>query len=89
MLRGLLAPGKDAGGLDDDVAAEVAPGEVGRVAFAEDTKDVAADDEVVALNVDVAGIDAMDGVVLEQVGERVRVGDVVDGDDVEGVEPPF
>src|SRR5690606_23963414 len=70
-------------GLHDDVDAEVAPGEVRRVPLGEDAEPVALNDEVVVLGPDVAGEAAVDGVILEQVRQRGRVREVVDGDDVE------
>ena len=44
---------------------------------------VAVDHEVVAVDLDRARVRAEDRVVLEQVGERLRVGEVVDGDEVD------
>ena len=81
LLRG-GGLGEEAGGLDDDVDAELAPGEVGRVALGEDLDDVAVDDDVAVLDLDGLLQAAADGVVLEQVGQGLGAGEVVDGNDL-------
>ena len=52
VLPGVLRLGEAAGRLDDDVDAEVAPGEVGGVALFEDLDGLAVDDDVVAVELD-------------------------------------
>src|SRR5205085_1977760 len=71
------------GRLDDDVDAEVAPRELARVGLGEDLELVAVDDDPAARVLDGARVRAEDRVVLEQVGERLRVREVVDGDEVD------
>ena len=80
---GALGVGEAARRLDDHVGAEVAPGQVGGVPLGEHLEAVPVDHEFVALGRHVAGEDAVHGVVLEEVRERLGVGEVVDRDDVE------
>ena len=77
--------GEEAGGLDDDVDAEVAPRQRGRVLLDLEGLDlgVADDDDVVALEADVLGVAAQDRVVLQQVRQAGVVGEVVDRDDLD------
>ena len=58
------------------------PGEVGRVALGQDLDGVAVDDEVAFLDLNGFGQAAADGVVLEQVGQCLGAGEVVDGNDL-------
>ena len=64
--------GEEAGGLDDDVDAELAPGQVGGIALGEDLDDVAVDDDVAVLDLNGFGQAAADGVVLEAGGRGPR-----------------
>ena len=76
---GLFGVGEEAGGLDDDLRADVGPVELGGVALGEDLDLLAVDgDEVVAVGDFVLEV-AEDRVVLEQVGQGGRAGQVVDG----------
>ena len=90
---GLLLGGEHAGGLQDDVDAEVAPGQLGRVALGQELeRAVALDrDRVVGVR-DLGAEAAHDRVVLEQVGHGADVAEVVDGDDLDvgtlGVDRP-
>ena len=79
----ILRLGEAAGRLDDDVNAEVAPRELGGVALLKHDDRLAVDDDLVAVELDLGVDAARDAVVLEQVGERRVVGEVVDGDDLE------
>ena len=82
--RGLVAVGEPAGGLEHDVHAEVLPGELGRILLREHPHGVAVRPRARPLvGRDVAREAAVDRVVLEQVGERLGVGDVVHRDEVE------
>src|SRR6185437_5129683 len=72
-----------AGGLDHDVDAEVAPGEVGRVALGQDLDRLVADDDRVAVDRDRLREPPRHRVVLQQVGHRLQVAQVVRGDDLE------
>ncbi len=76
---GLGGIGKVAGGLDDDLRAYVGPGQLGGIALGPDLDLFAVDgDEVVAGGDFVLQI-AKNRVVLEQVGESRRAGQVVNG----------
>src|SRR5690606_37210942 len=83
VLLGVLGLGEEAGGLDDDVHAEVAPGQLGRVALGERLHGDAADRDGVLVDLDLAGQGAQHRVVLEQVGQGRLVGEVVDGHDLD------
>ena len=76
--------GEEAGGLDDDVDAQVAPGQLVRAALGERLDLLLADDDgVVAVERDVVRQAAQDRVVLEQVGQGRVVGQVVDRHDLD------
>src|SRR5690606_5576479 len=83
VLAGILGLGEPAGGLDDHVDAELAPGQLGRVALLQGLDGGAADADGVLADLDVAVEGAQHRVVLEQVGEGGVVGEVVDGDDLD------
>ena len=72
--RGRLVP-EDAGGLDHDVHPELAPGQCRGVLGGAHAHLAAIDD----LGVE----DAVDGVVLEQVGQGLGIRQVIDGDHLE------
>src|SRR5207342_1558995 len=74
--------GEEAGRLDDDVGADVAPGNVRRVALGEDLDRGAADGDGVVRGGDVVGEHAEHRVVLQQVGDALVVHQVVGGDDL-------
>ncbi len=82
---GLGGVGEDARGLDDDVDAEIAPWQFGRTGLDLERLDlgVADDDDVVALEADVVGQSAEDGVELQQMRECRVVREVVDRDDLD------
>ena len=85
MALGLGGVGEDAGGLDDDVDAQVAPRQRGRSLLDLEGLDllVADDDGVVALEADVLGEPAQDRVELQQMRQGGVVGEVVDRDDLD------
>src|SRR5690606_30806191 len=83
VLASIRRLGEEAGGLDDDVYPEVAPGQVCRVAVFEDLDRLAVDNDLVTIEFDVGGEPPCHGVVLEEVGERLVVGEVVDRDNLE------
>ena len=83
MLARVGGLGEEAGRLDDDVDAELAPGQVRGVALGERLDGLAVDDDVVVVVVDGRVEATGDRVVLEQVGERLVVGEVVHRDDLE------
>src|SRR6201999_919788 len=63
--------------------AELTPRQGGRVALGEDLELGAVDHDRVALDLDLAREAPEDRVVLEEVGHRPRVDEVVDGDELE------
>ena len=81
----LARGGEDAGGLDDDVDAQIAPGQRGRTFLDLERLDLGAadDDRVVAFEADLLGIAAQDRVELQQVRQAGVVGEVVDRDDLD------
>ena len=79
---GLGRIGEDAGALEDDVDAEVAPRQGGRVALGQDLDLTAVDDDRRVAGTDVARVGAVGRVVLEQVRVHLRVDQVVDGHDL-------
>ena len=79
-----LGPGgEDAGPLDHDVDAQLAPGALGRVADGDGLDLLAVDDQVLVVVLDRAGKAAVGAVVLQQRGQHLVVGQVVDGDHFE------
>ena len=54
MDLGLVAGGEEAGGLEDDFGAELAPGQIGRIALLEDADFLAVDDDVLVVVSDIA-----------------------------------
>jgi hypothetical protein len=85
VSRGLLAVGEDAGGLDDDVGADVAPGDLRGVALGEGLDLAVAYPQDVAVERDVLGPDAVGGVALEEEREALHRHQVVYGDDLDVV----
>src|SRR5947207_15387638 len=83
MLGGVLAVREEARGLDHDLYAQLAPGQRGRVLLREHLELLAVDEDRVVGGLHLTRERAEDRVVLEQVGERARVGDVVDPDPVD------
>jgi hypothetical protein len=73
---------EDAGGLDDDVGTELAPGKVRGVALGGGAEGHVADGDRVLVVADLLVQDAEDRVVLEQVRKRLVVREVVDADDL-------
>ncbi len=69
--------------LDDDVHTEVAPREPLRVPLGKNLDDPAVHRDTVSTGNNCPGETPEDAVVLEQVGQHLRGGDVVDGDDLE------
>ena len=89
VLRGGVAVGEEAGGLEHDVDAEVLPRQLRRILQRQHLELVLVDGDPVALGGDVGLQVAQDRVVLEQVGERRRVRQVVDRDDVDVAVDPW
>src|SRR5699024_9996227 len=80
---GLLGVGEDAGGLDDDVGADLAPREVVRIALGVRLEGVVVDGDGVRVVRAVVGKPPADRVVLDEVRERRVVGEVVHTDDLD------
>ena len=80
VLGGILALREEAGRLEHDVDAEIAPAERGGIRLVQDEDLVAVDDEAVVGELEGARVGAEDRVVAQQVRQRVVVGEVVDGD---------
>lgn len=82
MALGLGSVGEKTGGLDDDIDPQVAPGHRRRALPHLEGLDLhtADDDGVLALETHVLGQPAQNRVEFEQVGQRLVVGDVIDGD---------
>jgi hypothetical protein len=78
---GLARVGEQTGRLDHHVGAEVAPGQLARVALFEHLEGLAPDGDVVGRGLHLVAETAQDAVVLEQVRQRGVVGEVIDGND--------
>ncbi|GAA2936070.1 hypothetical protein GCM10020221_34790 [Streptomyces thioluteus] len=83
VLGRVLALGEDAGGLDDDVGAQLAPGQVGGVALGHRLERHVTDGDRVVGVADVLLQATEDAVVLQQVHQGGIVGQVVDADDLD------
>ena len=81
MLLGVLGLGETTGGLDDHVHVQVGPGQLGRVTLGQDLDGLVAHTDEVLADLEISLEGAENGVVLEQVRERLGVGEVVDRDD--------
>ena len=68
MSRGLLDGGEDAGGFAHNLGTGLAPANVGGVALGVELDTLVADDEAIAVDNDLTGVGAVDGIVLELVG---------------------
>ena len=80
-LRASVGLREAARGLEHDVDAELLPGKRGRILFGEHRDLVAVDHDDASPAVDVAVVGAVHRVVLEEVRERLRVGEVVHRDE--------
>ena len=76
---------EDAGAFQHQVDAEVGPRQVRRVTFGERRDPPAVDQQRPVRGSDRTVVAPVDGVVFEEVGQVVDVGDVVDRDEVEPV----
>jgi hypothetical protein len=85
FLRGNFVE-EQARGLDHHLRAHVAPLQVGRVALLRQADALAVDDQGVAVHRHRTLEAAMHAVVLEHVGQVVRLQQVVDGDDADVME---
>jgi hypothetical protein len=88
MLLRVLPLREEAGRLQNDVHAEVFPGERGGVALGEELELLVADADAAVDRLDLLVQRPEDGVVLEQVRHRLRIAEVVRGHEVD-VRPPL
>jgi len=82
LLAGLLGQ-EQAGGFDHDVGADLVPLQVGGVALLGEADLFPVDDQGVAIDRQFALEAAVHGVVLQHVGQVVRLQQVVDRDDLD------
>ena len=73
---------ENAGAFQNDVDAQVAPRQLGRVAFGHRLDLLAVDGQIFVVVADFAGETAVDAVVLQQGRQRFVVGQVVDAHDL-------
>jgi hypothetical protein len=73
--------------FEHDVDLELAPGQLAGILFREDPDTLAVDADRVALGGYRALIRPVHGVIREQMGQRFRIGQVVDGDEFEVGDP--
>jgi hypothetical protein len=83
VLGGVRALGEQPGRLDHDLDPELRPRQIPRVALGEDLQLGAVDRDRAVACLDLAREAPEDRVVLEQVGQRLGVGEVVDRDELE------
>src|SRR5207247_8101449 len=83
VLLRALALREEAGGLDHDVDAEIAPGQARGIALGQDLELAPGDGDAPLARTDVLAEGAQDRVVLEQMRHRLRVTKIVRGDDLE------
>src|SRR5207247_289884 len=83
VLLSVIAFREEAGRLEDDLHAEVPPGERGRVPFVQEPElDIPRADAAVDRR-DIVVEGAENGVVLEQVSHGLRVAEIVDGNELD------
>ena len=85
---GLRLAGKQARGLMHDIHRQLRPGQPGRVAFGQDPDAVAVDDQMLALDADLARKAAMGRVIAGQMRVRAGVAQVIDRHDPELIRAP-
>ena len=73
VLRGIRRLGEVTSGLNNDVNTQFAPRQVGRIALSEDLDGLAVNDNLVVIKRNVGVETTGDGVVLEQMSERLVV----------------
>jgi hypothetical protein len=82
-MRTFFAPAARCCRLDYDVNAPIAPGQRGRISLRENLKSLAVDFDLTRGGLDLRVEHAVCGVVLEHMGENIRVGEIVDRNDLE------
>ena len=83
MLFCVGAFGEEAGGFDDDIRSDGGPIDFGGILGLENLEALAFDGDGVIGMGDLVGQIAEDGVVFQKVRESFRVGDVIDGDELD------
>ena len=83
MLPGFVGVGELSRGLNDDLRSDRIPGQGSGIFLFEDFDDLAVDGNAVGAGGDFMRQVAEDRVVLEQVGQRPGIGEIVHGDEVE------
>ena len=78
MLLGFVGIGEFAGGFQHHLRAHAVPGQRGRIFFLEDLDRLAVDRNAVRAGRDGVRQVAEDGIVLQKMGERFRIGEIVD-----------
>ncbi len=89
MGLGLLAVGEEAGAFQRHVDAELAPGQLRRIALGGHRHPAAPGIDGAVLGLDLAGEGAVDGVVAQQMGVGLDRAQIVDGDDLDVVAAAF
>ena len=82
MRLGLGGVGEEAGRLDHHVGTDFAPGQLARIALGVGHDLVAVDRDRLVVEADLTGEAMQDRVVLEQMGEGLVVGQIVDADNL-------
>src|SRR5690606_26211142 len=83
VLRQRFTGGEDARRVEDDVRSGASPGKLRRVTLRRDGDRAGTDTERVVAGRDRAAVRAVGRVELEQIGQRVERGEVVDVDDLD------
>src|ERR1700688_1584977 len=83
MFLRVIGVGEMAGGFDDDLRADGLPGQGSGIFFLEDFNDLAIDRNAVGPGSNFVGKVAENGIVLQQMGESLRIGEVVDGHEIQ------
>ena len=68
-----------AGAVNNIIHAQGAPGEFGRISLAEDLKGIVVNHHGITVEAHFTRVHPMDAVILEEIGEVLRVGEIVDG----------
>src|SRR5262249_31424688 len=75
----LMEAQERAGAVNHIVHAQCAPAECGRVSLAEDLKGIVVNHHGMTVEAYVTRVHPMDAVILEDIGEVLRIGEIVDG----------
>src|SRR5271165_35884 len=81
MLLGIVGIGEVAGRFEYDLGSNRFPGKLGWVSLRENLEGLIVNCDAVGTGRDLVAQVAQNGVVLEQVGERLRVREIVDRDE--------